>query len=151
MKKTLEEIAKDLEGKYIVFAYRECDDETEDCGISIYKMKESKLEEIFDPGTYYNPGQYQACYYDEKLKRYISVNELALRKLKKLDVKEVYAVDSLNDFFGLPKEFCTINPNSGCKNGCFNWGWYRHIADEGEELVSILTENGIKVIDYDTY
>ena len=149
MKKTLEEIAKDLEGKHIVFAYRECDDETEDCGISIYKMKDSKLEKIFDPGTQYDPGRYQACCYDEELKRYVSVDELAIRKLKELGVNEVYAVNFTENFFGISEEFCTINPQSGCEEGCFNWGWYRHLADEGKELVSILTDNEIKVINYD--
>ena len=150
MTKSLEEITRNLERKYIVFAYRESDCETEACGISIYRMKESKLEKIFNPGDSYDPGKYNACCYDEKMKRYLTVNEIALRKLNECNIKEVYSVFSTKDFFGIPREdFCTINPESGCEEGCENWGWFTYIRFESD-LVYFLVNNGIKVEDYDT-
>ena len=110
----------------------------------------SKLEKIFNPGDSYDPGKYNACCYDEKMKRYLTVNEIALRKLNECNIKEVYSVFSTKDFFGIPREdFCTINPESGCEEGCENWGWFTYIRFESD-LVYFLVNNGIKVEDYDT-
>ena len=132
-----------LEGKYIVFIYRERFDDSLASALSVYHFKHGGLNKVFSPGTIFNVHELKNKIRDSKTGRRVGVNELVIRKLKEMDVGEVVTVSRRRKFFSVPHGI----QNLGDEETICTCLWDTICVDDQE--YALLIKSGIKVRFFD--
>lgn len=125
-----------LEGKYIVFKYMEQDRESEGQALALFRLKNSKLEEVFHPGLVFDPANLHEA------------KEPLLRLMQKRKIKEVVSVFYGDEFFGIPSGWESLDEESSKNKEVQQWLEYQSVCIDDDE-VSELREAGINVLFYD--
>ena len=149
--KTTERLPEILEGKYLVFVHRECDNEDEGTAIKIERIKDGKLESIFVPEAHFGPHErnYEIIYH-KKTKSHLTPSEYAVQRLIDRRVTEVTSVIRFMDFYGIPYGCqCLDEPGEDERNGiCNNW-FEIETLDEDSDEGRLLSQAGIRIRFFD--
>jgi hypothetical protein len=130
-----------LEGEYVLYLYGEQDCIGEGWALALYRMKNNRLEQIYHPADHV----IQPSAIGEE------TNEQLLKLMEKKGIKEVYTVHHLDDFFGIPANWFSLEGILGPKNESEEvecWGEYKSVSRENEEY-RLLQAKGIKVNFYE--
>ena len=139
-----------LEGKYLVHIYNECDYEDEGTGLRIDLLKDGKLECILNPGAIWSPTElkYKTVFSNGV---YITPTERAIEILKKREVKEVVTLLRTKDFHTIPHGIiCLDEEGADEREGiCNNWFELKTVYNDTYEY-GALEDRDIKVRLFDT-
>jgi len=137
-----------LEGKYIVFRYRECDSEDEGNCLAVYCLSRNKLDKIIVPYADMGPCELNFDVIDRENGDFISIDEFTARTLKKRGIQELISVFHHNDFFGIPYGCQELSENFNAKGELEEWCEWNSLCNDDYEL-DLLKEYGINVKFYD--
>jgi len=135
-----------LDGKVMVFKYHEEDWNDGGDALAYFRLRKGKLETIFNPQAFLEPDELNFNIQDEKTSEFVSVEELGIRRIKRLEIKEVVSVFMYKKrkFFGIvygPKDLSDKTNEEGEIECWEEWGPVYSGTDEYE----LLTERSIKV------
>ncbi|MEK6822764.1 MAG: hypothetical protein AABY13_02960 [Nanoarchaeota archaeon] len=133
-----------LDGHVLVFKYTEADYEDEGSALAFYQLTKKKLETIWSPGGFFEPSQLGDGVLHEG--DIVSVDELALRCLRKRKIDAVTSVFYDKDFFGIPKNWVDLSGGKRKTTEC--WCEYESLCFD-EPKCEFLVDNGITVRFYD--
>ena len=150
-KKETESLPEILEGKYLVFVHRECDNEDEGTALHIEIVRKRKLEYIFNPGAYFDPYErnYNSAFH-KKTRRHLTPSEYAVQVLIDRKVTEVTSVIRFKDFYGIPYGCqCLDEPGEDERSGiCNNWFEIETLHEDSDEG-RLLSQEGIRIKFFD--
>jgi hypothetical protein len=124
-----------LEGEHIIYNYGVQDSLDEGWALALYKLEDRKLREIYHPGD----RVLQESDIGER-----QIDEL-LELMKKREIRKVYSVWHLDDFFGIPFNFISLHEPNEEPEEIEYWAEWKHLEREGREHNN-LKRAGIEVI-----
>ena len=127
-----------LEGKYIIYNYGHQDHAGEGWALALFQLKNETMREVYHPANHVmqlsDIGDTQT-------------NELLELMIQK-DIRKVYSVWHIRDFFGIPANWFSLHPSGEEIGEVELWAEYQHIEKGGSEHQRLM-HNGIEVIFYD--
>lgn len=122
-----------LEGQYIIYKYGEQDSMDERWALALFQLKKGKMKEVYNPRDHVM----EACVMGEE-----NIEEL-LQLMEKRGIKKVYSVFHMDDFFGIPANWFSLEHTTRGKE-VEEWAEYESLYRDDEET-NLLKERGIAV------
>jgi len=144
-------VLEQLDGKYLVFNFREADYEDEVEVLRIYRLIRGKLKEFFIPEPHPLLGvssMISETFADDENGHGIDQSEFGVRLLVEKGIKEVVTLkNGSRELFGIPDQF-VITSEEQNRKGEYEC-WYEFVRYLNPEQIRLLTKYKLEIVGFD--